>query len=108
MAKKAASTASKVNKSQAVRDYLKAHRGAAPKTVSEALKAQGIDVSAQTVSTVKFHMRKKKGKQRAARASADGMAETVSLSALVQVKKLADKLGLDKTKAALEALGKLR
>ena len=56
MAKKAATkkttdeAAPKVNKSAAIRDYLKAHKGAMPKETSAALKAKGIDVSPQMVS----------------------------------------------------------
>ena len=43
----------KVNKSAAVRDYLKAHPGAKGKEVTEALKAQGIKISPNYVSVIK-------------------------------------------------------
>jgi hypothetical protein len=110
MAKKAASSAPEINKSQAIRAYLKAHRGAKPLAVVEALKAQGIDVSAQTVSTVKFNMKQKKGKgrKRAAGAEAPANGETISLSALLEAKKLVNKVGsLEKVKTALKALDSL-
>jgi hypothetical protein len=112
MAKKAASSAPKksdVNKSQAIRAYLKAHRGAKPLAVVEALKDQGIDVSAQTVSTVKFNMKKKKGKGRKRTAGAESTnGDKISLSALIEAKKLVDKVGsLDKVKSALKALDSL-
>ena len=46
-----------VNKSEAIREYYTAHRRAKPKQVVSALKDQGIEVSAQTVSTVRYAMR---------------------------------------------------
>jgi hypothetical protein len=109
--KKSAPAKAEVNKSQAIRDYLKANRKAMPKAVVEALKAQGIEVSSQMVSTVKFNMSKKKGgKKRAAAASKSsaGNGEMISVSALLDAKKLVEKLGsIEKTKAALDALSKL-
>ena len=42
-----------VSKSQAVRNYLKTHRKAANKEVSEALTKQGIEVSPNHVATIK-------------------------------------------------------
>jgi hypothetical protein len=57
---------SPANKTQAVKDYLKQHRGALPMAVSEALKAQGIDVAPKYVSNIKFQMGiKKRGKKAA-------------------------------------------
>ena len=76
MAKKAATkkttdeAAPKVNKSAAVRDYLKAHKGAMPKETSAALKAKGIDVSPQMVSMIKAKSKIKKAQRRADRAVA--------------------------------------
>lgn len=107
--KKAAPAKSEVNKSQAVRDYLKAHRGAKPKAVSDALKAEGIEVSPQTVSSVKFHMRKKKGRKRAdGDGQRGGNSEMVSINALIDAKKLVDKIGgIEKAKSAVQALSKL-
>jgi hypothetical protein len=110
MAKKSPANQPEVNKSQAIRNYLKANRKAMPKAVVEALKAQGVDVTPQMVSTVKFTMKKKKGGKQAAggRKSASGNGEMVSVSALLDAKKLVEKLGsFEKAKTALEALGKL-
>ena len=42
-----------VNKTQAVRDYLRAHRNAKTRTVVEGLAAEGIAVTAQYVSKIK-------------------------------------------------------
>lgn len=109
MAKKAAAK-SDVNKSEAIRQYLRAHRNAKPKAVVEALKEQGIRVNSQTVSTVKFHMKRRRGKKGAAgrKTAAAAGGEMVSLSALLDAKKLVNKLGgIEKAKSALDALNKL-
>jgi hypothetical protein len=108
--KKKAAAKSDVNKSQAVRDYLKTHRSAKPQAVSTALKEQGIDVTPQTVSTVKFNMKKKKGRKKpvSRKAAASRQDDIVSMSALLEAKKLVDKIGsIEQTKAAVEALRKL-
>jgi hypothetical protein len=117
--KKAAASAApaaakpEVNKSQAIRDYLKANRKAMPKAVVEALKGQGIEVSSQMVSTVKFTMQQKKGGKKkqqkgGGKAASNGQAEMVSLNALIDAKKLIDKVGsIEKVKAALATLAKL-
>ena len=49
---------SKVNKSQAVRDYLAIHADAMPKDVMAALAKEGIEVSRVLVSTVKGKLNK--------------------------------------------------
>ena len=54
-----------VSKSKAVRKYLKENRGALPKAVSDALKAQGVDVSPNYVSHIKFQMGLKKRRKKA-------------------------------------------
>ena len=54
-----------ISKSQAVRDYLKAHRGAANKEISEALAKAGVDVSPNHVANIKA---KTKRRRKAARA----------------------------------------
>ena len=48
-----------VNKTQAVRDYLRAHRNAKTRTVVEGLAAEGIAVTAQYVSKIKSTPRKR-------------------------------------------------
>ena len=54
-----------VNKSKAVRDYLKTHRKATNKEVSEALAKAGIEVSPNHVANIKA---KSKTRRKAARA----------------------------------------
>lgn len=58
------------NKSQAIREYKKAHAKAKPREIAAALVEQGFDVNAQYVSVVLSNARKKKGKK--ARGGAEG------------------------------------
>ena len=101
-----------VNKTQAVRNYLKEHRGALPVAVSEALKAQGVDVDPKYVSNIKFQMgikkRRKKAAAPVAAAETTVPKDAISLSALVEAKKLAAKLGsVETAKRAIMALAQL-
>ena len=68
--KAADAPAPRVNKSAAVRDYLKTHKGAMPKETSAALLAIGIDVSPQMVSLVKAKSKIKTAQRRAKKAVA--------------------------------------
>lgn len=47
-----------INKSQAIREALRANRDKTPIEIAELLKGKGVDVNAQYVSTVKSSMRK--------------------------------------------------
>ena len=102
-----------VSKSKAVRDYLKQHRGALPVAVAEALKAQGVDVTPNQVSNIKYQMGlKKKGRRKAAAPVAAAEMpvpkDAISLSALVEAKKLVAKLGsVETAKRAILALAQL-
>lgn len=76
MAKKSQSKAAdsgkpRVNKSAAVREYLKVHKGAMPKEIVAAMKAKGIEVSPQMVSLIKAKWKVKKAQQRAKAATSD-------------------------------------
>lgn len=76
MAKNSQSKASdsgkpKLNKSAAVREYLKAHKGAMPKEIVPALKSKGIDVTPQMVSMIKAKQKIKQAQRRAKEAPAD-------------------------------------
>lgn len=112
MAKK---NSSGVNKSQAIRDYYADNPAAKPIEVAEAMKAQGIDVNAQFVSTVKSNAKKSKKTGRrgrpagvSAKASAAPSAKKlgrpaaaqaranngeVSLDSLISAKKLVEEMG---------------
>jgi hypothetical protein len=48
-----------VNKSQAIRDALQAHPQRSPLEIAEGLKANGLEVSAQYVSTIKSNAKTK-------------------------------------------------
>ena len=47
-----------VNKSQTIRDALRAHRGKTPTEIAEILKGQGVSVTGTYVSNIKFNSRK--------------------------------------------------
>ncbi len=106
MAKKKAS----INKSQLIRDQIAAQPKDGPKAIAAALKKKGVKVTESLVGAVKY---KKKGKKKrrgrkAAAAAKPAASDKVSLSTLVQAKKLADGLGgIEKAKGALAALAKL-
>lgn len=111
------------NKSEAIRDYVTANPNAKPREIVDALKAMGLAVSPAFVSTIKSKMGAgtgKRGRRRATsksvtvrgrRPAAPTAAKAVSsslLDDLITAKQLADKLGgIDKAKAALEALAKI-
>ena len=70
-------TSGDVNKSKAVREYIAAHRKAKPRQIVEAMKAQGIVVTANYASNIKSTMKRKKrkgGPGKAAAAATNGVA----------------------------------
>jgi hypothetical protein len=101
-----------MNKSQAIRDALRANRGKTPLEIAELLKAKGVEVNAQYVSTIKSNMRKtskavrkvRRGIQRAGRRShVNGASDFGSglkvIKAAVELLKIAG--GMEQAKAAL-------
>ncbi|MEX0702969.1 MAG: hypothetical protein WD069_12815 [Planctomycetales bacterium] len=103
------------SKSQAIRDYLSAHRGAGPKEVVEKLGEQGVKVSTQLVSVVKSKMKSRGKKRRVVRKpqqatpAASSSSNGLSIGDLVETKKLVDQLGgVKQARAALDALERLR
>lgn len=106
MAKKSTSG----TKSAAIRNYKTNNPTAKPKAIAEALSKPGNEVSAAFVSTVLSNERrgkKRKGGKggRGGRKAGGAMG---GLESLVQAKKLADQVGgVDKAKAALDALAKI-
>jgi geranylgeranyl pyrophosphate synthase len=83
--------ANKVNKSQAVRDYLKEHPDTANKDVAEALSKQGIKMAPDYVATVKGNMKAKKGKRKRRQLAAE-------------VSSVKTGIGIPEIKAAFELL----
>jgi hypothetical protein len=109
MAKKASKEGGGGNKAKTIRDYAEANPGAGPKAISAALKEQAVDATPAYVSTILALARKakRKGKKAVGR-PAGGGAGGDYLSVLIRAKKLAEQLGgVDKAKAALDALAKL-
>ena len=103
MAKKKAG----VNKSQAIRDYLKKNPNAGPTEVCKELGKKGLKIAPALVSNVKAAMLgKKKGLRRGQRI---GKGDTVSLAALVEAREFVDSVGgiakAEKILAALQRLG---
>src|SRR5262245_44934916 len=95
------------NKSEAIRAYKSTHKRAKPKDIAEALGNEGIKVTAAFVSTVLSTARRKKGKG-GRRASAKPAGSGSDYSHLIQARKLADQMGgLEKARAALDALAKI-
>ena len=117
MAKKKAGA---VNKSQCIRDYHKAHPKHKPKQISAELGKQGVDVTAQFVSTILSTSKKKRkigkpgrpkgsgSRQKRARGGANGSSGEVSFDSLLKIKSIVDEMGgIDEARAALSALERL-
>lgn len=109
-----------INKSQAIREALRANRDKTPIEIAELLKSGGVDVNAQYVSTIKSNMRNtsqavrkvRRGIQRAGRKSRLSGASQFGnglhvINAAVELLKIAG--GIEQAKAALatvEEIGK--
>ena len=90
--------------SAAIREYLAANGGAKTKDVVAALKQQGIQVSGPMVSTIKGKL----GSRPARKRTAAKTNRSPSIEDLIEVKKLADRLGgVEKARAAIAVLAKL-
>ena len=109
MAKKATKEGEGVNKAKVIRDYAEANPTVGPKGIAAALTEQGINATPAYVSTILALARKakRKGKRGPGRPAAAAVGGDF-LSVLIKAKKLAEQLGgVDKAKAALDALAKL-
>jgi hypothetical protein len=108
-----------LSKSEAIRRYYAEHPRAKPRQVVEGLKSEGVQVSAQTVSTVRYMMkhRRGKGRRKAGRAARATPARSKAvgngrrgnlLASLIDAKKLADRLGgIERARTALKMLERL-
>ena len=90
----------KINKSEAVREYLAENPEAKPKAISEALAAKGIKVTPGAVSTIKFQATRKNGAPKSKRVSRPakarrtvGGAAANRLKQLMATKDLVDQVG---------------
>jgi hypothetical protein len=99
-----------VNKSQAIRDALEAHPNKSPLEIAEDLKAKGLNVNAQYVSTIKSNAKSKGRKKRiakrgrpAGRASRNGLGP---VGAALEFIRAAG--GLEEAKHALQTVEEIR
>lgn len=112
---KAAADQPQPNKSEQVRQALKAHPTKMPKELAELLQAEGLDVSPNFISQVKIRLGAKKKKKAvqapavAAQAAAPSLPkDAVSMALLQKAKKLAAQFGsLKEAKQAIDALSQL-
>ncbi len=102
----------RVNKSQLIRDHIAANPKDGPKAIAAALGEKGVKVTESLVGAVKYassSKKKRKGKRKAAPAGKPALSDKISISALVQAKKMAEQLGgLEKARNTLAALAKLQ
>jgi len=95
------------NKSQAIRDALTAHPEKSPLEIAEALKAKGLDVNAQYVSTIKSNAKAKRRKsvvrRRLGRSGGDSMGAMGAALAFIRAAG-----GLQEAKQALETVDEIR
>ncbi len=102
-------------KSEAIRTYLDSHPGVGPNDAAKALSKPGFEITPSFVSNVKL-ADKKKGRRKARRGRPPGSGkkrgrrtgDSVSMSALMEAKKLATAMGgVEKAKAALDAYARV-
>ena len=91
-----------MNKSQAIREALAAHPDKSPSEIAAVLKAKGLKVNAQYVSTIKSNSKgkaKKSRRSKAGRATANGAAPI-----LAAIRFINDAGGIEQAKQALETV----
>ncbi len=104
-----------VNKSAAVREYLKSHPTASPNEVKEALGEKGIAISTSLASNIKYTKKgkaagRKRGPRRMGRRPGrpPGTKSGVRIDDLLEVKRLASRMGgIAATRKALDLLEQL-
>jgi len=92
----------KVNKSQAVRDYLKSHPGAMSSEIASALTKQGIKITAGHVANIKTQINKARTAKKAAKKQA--AAEAAAPAAVEKPTKAADTVTLDQVKKVAQTI----
>ncbi|MFK7769372.1 MAG: hypothetical protein AB8B55_19270 [Mariniblastus sp.] len=98
----------KVNKSQAIRDYVTANPGSSAKEVVAALAKMKITVSAPTVATVKSKSGLAKSRKNGAMSYKKTNGELVSVDVLMEAKKLCAIAGsVESAVQAIHTIGKL-
>jgi len=98
----------KVNRSQAIRDFLAKNPGAMPKAIRDGLAKQGVVVSNSLVNAIKYGQPKAAPGKRGRKPGPRSAAGETSFDALLGAKSLADKLGgVRRARQALDMLGRL-
>jgi hypothetical protein len=102
----------KLNKSQAIRDYLATNPSATPSVIQEALAKKGVKVGYSLISQVKYKSPTSNGRRKTKRAAGGRRgrrAEAVSMDLLLGAKAIADKMGgVARAKEALAMLERLQ
>jgi hypothetical protein len=95
-----------INKSQAIRDYLKTNPTATPTVIQQDLLREGVKVGYSLISQVKY---KGGGGRKAKRGAGRKSAANISMDDLVSAKQIADRMGgVDRAKQALTLLERLQ
>ncbi len=95
-----------VNKSQAIRDYYKAHSTAKAQEVADALTKQGISVTANLVNTVKSKHNKRQAAKKAAKSGAKIMDKKPEVSKMQAARDYLKAHKKARNAEVVEALGK--
>jgi arginine repressor len=115
--KKMAKSKEEINKSQAIREALKANKDKTPTEIAALLSAKGVEVNAQYVSTIKSNMRStklavrkmRKGLRRAGRKSKLGGSPTDNgftvVNAAIELVKVAG--GIEEARSVIDTVEKL-
>jgi hypothetical protein len=103
----------KINKSEAIRMYLKDHPDAGPKQVGNALKKKRITVQPALVSNVKANLRRKSGEVKprlnGPRRGRPSKASLVNVDDLVLAREFCRRVGgIEAARVALDAIAKLQ
>lgn len=97
-----------VNKSQAIRDALDAHPEKSPSEIAEDLKAKGLAVNAQYVSTIKSNARSKGRKGKLVKRRKPGSAQHGLEPFRAAVKFIREAGGFDRARQALATIEEIQ
>ena len=95
---------SDVNKTQAVRDYLKAHPAALSKEIAAALTKQGIEITPGYVANIKVTISKAHASKKAVKKQAAAAPQATPPAAVEKPAKAGDTLTLDQVKKVAQAI----
>ena len=98
-----------VNKSQVIRDALKAHPAKSPAEIAELLKSKGLNVNAEYVSTIKSNAKAKGRRQKVVkRLKPNGSARNGLGPIGAALKFISEAGGLEAAKHALSTVEEIR